>query len=70
MRIGPLGGWEILIILLVVMLIFGASRLPKIARGLGESTRELKKGFQGLKDDIDSDEADDGSPNNTEHKSS
>lgn len=69
MRIGPLGGWEILVILVVVLLIFGSSRLPKIARGLGESTRELKKGFQDLKDDIESDKADDASSKKTEHKS-
>lgn len=69
MRIGPLGGWEILIILLVVVLIFGASRLPKIARGLGESTRELKKGFQDLQDDIDSDKRDEASSTKEEPKS-
>lgn len=57
MRIGPLGGWEILIILLVVLLIFGSSRLPKIARGLGESAREVRKGFKDLKADIEEDQA-------------
>jgi sec-independent protein translocase protein TatA len=56
MRIGPLGGWEILIILVVVLLIFGSSRLPKIARGLGESARELRKGFNEIKGDIEDDE--------------
>jgi len=55
MRLGPLGGWEILIILVVVLLIFGSSRLPKIARGMGESARELRKGFQDLKGDIEDD---------------
>lgn len=60
MRFGPLGGWEILIILVVVLLLFGANRLPKIARGLGESTRELRKGFQDLKNDIAEDETSEG----------
>jgi sec-independent protein translocase protein TatA len=55
MRLGPLGGWEILIILVVVLLIFGSSRLPKIARGLGESAREVRKGFKDLKADIEED---------------
>lgn len=55
MRIGPLGGWELLIILVVVLLIFGSSRLPKIARGIGESARELRKGFQDVKNDIEDD---------------
>lgn len=53
MRIGPLGGWELLIILVVVLLIFGSSRLPKIARGIGESAREVRKGFQEIKNDIE-----------------
>jgi sec-independent protein translocase protein TatA len=38
-----LGIWELLIILVIVLLIFGGSRLPKIGHALGESLRELKK---------------------------
>jgi len=38
-------GWpEILLILLVVLLLFGARRLPDLARSLGKSLREFKKG--------------------------
>lgn len=37
---GPL---ELLLIFLVILLLFGAKRLPEIARGLGESIREFKK---------------------------
>ena len=38
-------GWpEILLILLVVLLLFGAKRLPDLARSLGKSLREFKKG--------------------------
>jgi sec-independent protein translocase protein TatA len=36
-----LGGPELLILLLIVLLLFGASRLPKLARSLGEAKREL-----------------------------
>lgn len=37
-------GWtEILIIFLVVFLLFGAKRIPEIARSLGQATREFKK---------------------------
>ena len=40
-------GWpELLLILLVLLLIFGAGRLPKIAKSLGEAFRELKKGLK------------------------
>ncbi|WP_309687278.1 twin-arginine translocase TatA/TatE family subunit [Armatimonas sp.] len=34
-----------LVIVLVVVLFFGASRLPQLAKGLGEATREFKKGI-------------------------
>lgn len=40
-----LGLPELLIILLLVLMFFGANRLPKIAKTLGESTRELRKAF-------------------------
>jgi sec-independent protein translocase protein TatA len=39
-----LNGWEILAILAVVLVLFGAKRLPQLARGLGEGVREFKKG--------------------------
>jgi sec-independent protein translocase protein TatA len=42
-------GWvEILIIALVVLVLFGGSRLPKMARNLGESGKELKKAKKDL----------------------
>ena len=39
-----LGGPELLIILLVVLLIFGGTKLPKLARSLGQAQNELRKG--------------------------
>ncbi len=53
MRIGPLGIWELLIILVVVLLIFGPRRLPEMARGIGQSVREFRKGIRDMKDDIE-----------------
>lgn len=38
------GPGELLIILLIVLLLFGASRIPQIARSLGEAMKEFKKG--------------------------
>jgi sec-independent protein translocase protein TatA len=52
---GPL---ELLLILLVVLLLFGARRLPEIVRGTGEAIKEFKKSISGDKDhkkDSDSD---------------
>ncbi len=47
-----LGGPELLIILVVVLLLFGASKLPSLARSLGASAKEFKKGIEeGVPDD-------------------
>ena len=42
-----LGPTELIIILVILLLIFGASRLPEIGRGLGESMRELRRSVAG-----------------------
>ena len=47
MRVGPFGIWEILIVLLVIMLIFGARRLPEIGTSLGKSIRTFKSAVTG-----------------------
>jgi sec-independent protein translocase protein TatA len=39
----PLGGMELLILLVIILLIFGAKRVPELARSLGTGARELKK---------------------------
>ena len=49
MLFGIPGGWEWIIILVVALLIFGR-RLPEIARSLGKSLTEFKKGIQEAKD--------------------
>jgi sec-independent protein translocase protein TatA len=42
---GPLGLPEMLIILAIVILIFGANRLPQLGKGLGQSIRNFKSGL-------------------------
>jgi sec-independent protein translocase protein TatA len=50
-----LGPTELIIILVIVMLLFGASRLPKLARSLGQASKEFKDGVsEGAKDAKDS----------------
>lgn len=46
-----MGGWEWLILLVVLVLLFGAKRLPDMARSLGQSARVLKGEMKGMKDD-------------------
>lgn len=46
-----LRGWEILVIALLILLLFGAKRLPDAARGLGRSLRIFKAETKGLVDD-------------------
>ena len=41
------GGPEILIILVIILLLFGAKRIPELAKGLGSGVREFKKGTRG-----------------------
>lgn len=50
MMFGPLGIWEIMLILLVIVLLFGAKRLPEIGSGLG-------KGIRGFRDSLRGDES-------------
>ena len=38
-----LGGWEVILILAVVLVLFGAKKLPELARGLGQGIKEFKK---------------------------
>ena len=44
---GPIGPTELLLILLIVVIIFGARRLPELGKGLGEGIRNFRKGFGG-----------------------
>jgi len=46
-----LGYQELLLILVIVLILFGAQRLPDLARSLGSSVKEFKKGVAELKDD-------------------
>ncbi len=45
------GGPEVVIIGGIVVLLFGANKIPKIARGLGEAESEFKKGRESAEDD-------------------
>lgn len=48
---GGLGVPELLILLLIVLLFFGAKRLPEVGKSLGEGIREFKDSIDGMEDD-------------------
>ena len=47
-----LGPWEIALVILVVIILFGGKKLPELARGLGLGLREFKKAKQEIKDEV------------------
>jgi len=63
-----LGPWEIGLIILVVIILFGGKKLPELARGLGLGLREFKKTTREIKDEVKSatDDVDDNEKENKE----
>ena len=62
MRVGPFGMTELLIILVVVLLIFGASRLPGVGSALGKGIRSFKTAVTGEDEKPGSDAASNDNP--------
>ena len=51
---GNLGAVEIILILLIVLILFGAKKIPELAKGLGKGMSEFKKGLKDVEDEIKS----------------
>jgi sec-independent protein translocase protein TatA len=49
---GIFGGWEIVLILAVVLILFGAKKLPELAKGLGQGIKEFKKATTDVQNEI------------------
>ncbi|MEW5841876.1 MAG: twin-arginine translocase TatA/TatE family subunit [Bacteroidota bacterium] len=49
---GNLGAGELLIILFVILILFGAKKIPDLAQGIGKGMREFKKALSDVEDDI------------------
>jgi sec-independent protein translocase protein TatA len=47
MGFGSFGGMELIIALVIILLLFGAKRIPELAKGLGTGVREFRKGSRG-----------------------
>lgn len=50
---GMPGGWELLVIALLVIIFFGAKKIPEIARGMGKGIREFKDATKEIKSEVD-----------------
>ena len=53
-----LNGWEIPIIVLVILILFGGKKIPEFMKGLGKGINSFKKGLNDLEEDIKADPAD------------
>ena len=55
--LGSLGGQEIIIIALVILLLFGGKKIPELMRGLGKGVSQFKKGMKDIEDEINAEPA-------------
>ena len=58
---GNLGAGEIIIILLVILILFGAKKIPELAQGIGKGMKEFKKAISDVEDEIKNPEKKDSS---------
>lgn len=49
---GSLGFWEVLLIVLAIILIFGGKKIPELMQGLGKGMKSFKKGLNEVEDEI------------------
>ncbi len=50
MKLLFLGTWEIIVIVLVVLLLFGGKKIPELMKGLGKGVKSFKDGMNGMDD--------------------
>ena len=53
-----LNGWEIPLLILVVLILFGGKKIPELMKGIGKGVKNFKDGVKGLEDDIKLDDTD------------
>lgn len=51
--LGNLGTGEIIIIAVVILLLFGAKRIPELMKGVGKGIKSFKEGIKGVEDEIE-----------------
>lgn len=53
--LGMIGPWQIILILVIVLLLFGGKKIPELMRGLGKGAKEFKEGISGNNEDDEKD---------------
>lgn len=61
--LGDLGGGEMMVVLTAILLLFGADKIPGMARGLGRGIREFKDATNEIKHELERSIEDDNKPN-------
>jgi sec-independent protein translocase protein TatA len=51
--LGAVGPWQIVLVVLVVLLLFGGKKIPELMKGLGRGISEFKKGKKEIEKDLD-----------------
>ncbi len=51
MKVLMLGTWEIIVIVLVVLLLFGGKKIPELMHGVGKGVKSFKDGMNGVEDE-------------------
>ena len=51
--LGFVGGWEVVIIALVILLLFGGRKIPELMRGIGKGIRSFKDGIKDVEQEIE-----------------
>ena len=57
--LGNIGGTEIIIIAIIILLLFGGKKIPELMQGLGKGVKSFKKGMKDIEDDIENCDKDD-----------
>ena len=65
---GSLGAMEIILIVLAILILFGAKKIPELAQGLGKGMKEFKKAVKEVQDDVKVDESSSAKKNDTDQK--
>lgn len=53
---GNIGSTELIVIVLIILVLFGAKKIPELAQGIGKGMKEFKKALRDVEDDVKNDD--------------